>query len=104
MKETENIRTSGIGVDCRPGFVFSDRAVIVELGKIPKEVSNSEEIVVPVDIRHVKSTKTTIPFLRTICLIIPGLPLKGEAGQKAGWVVYVLVAILLSRPFPTVPT
>lgn len=86
----------GLGLIVGLALFFSDRAVIVELGKIPKEVSNSEEIVVPVDIRHVKSTKTTIPFLKDNLFDYSWLtPLKGEAGQKAGWVVYVLVAIFI---------
>lgn len=86
----------GLGLIVGLALFFSDRAVIVELGKIPKDVNDTEQIVVPEDIRHVKSTKTTIPFLKDNLFDYSWLtPLKGEAGQKAGWVVYVLVAIFI---------
>jgi len=52
----------GLGLIVGLALFFSDRAVIVELGKIPKDVNDTEQVVVPEDIRHVKSTKNHHPF------------------------------------------
>ncbi|NLA15598.1 MAG: phospho-N-acetylmuramoyl-pentapeptide-transferase [Bacteroidales bacterium] len=86
----------GLGLIVGLALYMSDRAVIVEMGKLPKETESTEQVVFPEDIRHVKSTKTTIPFLKDNLFDYSWLtPLKGEAGQKAGWVVYILVAIFI---------
>jgi len=52
----------GLGLIVGLALFFSDRAVIVELGKIPKDVNDTEQVVVPEDIRPCKEHQNHHPF------------------------------------------
>lgn len=86
----------GLGLIVGLALYMSDKAVIVEMTQVPPGTEQTEQIEDLGYIRHVKSTKTTIPFLKDNLFDYAWLtPLKGEAGQKAGWLVYILVAIFI---------
>lgn len=86
----------GLGLIVGLALFMSDRAVIVEMSPLSKDAEGTEQVEAPEYIRHVKSTKTTIPFLKDNLFDYAWLtPLTGEAGQKAGWVIYILVAIFI---------
>ncbi|MFA5288332.1 MAG: phospho-N-acetylmuramoyl-pentapeptide-transferase [Bacteroidales bacterium] len=86
----------GLGLIVGIALYVSDKAVIVEMAQLSADDAQTEQVEVPAYIRHVKSTKTTIPFLKDNLFDYSWLtPLGGAAGQKAGWIVYILVAILI---------
>ena len=86
----------GLGLIVGLSLYMSDKAVIVEIAHVPSEIETTEQIEDMRYIRHVKSTKTTIPFLKDNLFDYSWLtPFKGKAGQKAGWLVYILVAIFV---------
>jgi phospho-N-acetylmuramoyl-pentapeptide-transferase len=86
----------GLGLIVGLALYMSDKAVIVEMTQVPPDTGQTEQMEELRYIRHVKSTKTTIPFLKDNLFDYSWLtPLKGEAGQKAGWLIYILVAIFI---------
>ncbi|HOG25415.1 MAG TPA: phospho-N-acetylmuramoyl-pentapeptide-transferase [Bacteroidales bacterium] len=86
----------GLGLIVGISLYLSDKTVIVEMKYVPSDAEQTEQVEATGYVRHVKSTKTTIPFLKDNLFDYAWLtPFKGAAGQKAGWVVYVLVAIFI---------
>jgi len=86
----------GLGLIVGIALYVSDKAVIVEMKNVPSDTDQTEQVETTSYVRHVKSTKTTIPFLKDNLFDYSWLtPFKGAAGQKAGWIVYILVAIFI---------
>ena len=87
----------GLGLIVGLSLYFSDEAVICEIMPGPAEDARTEIVDNrPHYVKHVKSTKTTIPFLKDNLFDYSWLsPVKGETGAKIGWVIYILVAIFI---------
>ncbi|MDD3549614.1 MAG: phospho-N-acetylmuramoyl-pentapeptide-transferase, partial [Bacteroidales bacterium] len=86
----------GLGLIVGLALYISDQAVIVEIAHVPGHVEQTEQAEELQYIRHIKSTKTTIPFLKDNLFDYSWLtPFKGASRQKAGWIVYILVAIFI---------
>jgi phospho-N-acetylmuramoyl-pentapeptide-transferase len=86
----------GLGLIVGLALYISDQAVIVEIAHVPGNVEQTEQADELQYIRHIKSTKTTIPFLKDNLFDYSWLtPFKGASRQKAGWIVYILVAIFI---------
>lgn len=87
----------GLGLIVGLSLYFSDKAVICEIMPGPAEDARTEIVDNrPHYVKHVKSTKTTIPFLKDNLFDYSWLsPVKGETGAKIGWVIYILVAIFI---------
>lgn len=84
----------GLGLIVGLALCLSDQAVVCE--QITNKSQEDTSIENSSYVRHVKSTKTTIPFLKDNLFDYAWLsPLKGAGHQTGGWIIYILVAILV---------
>jgi phospho-N-acetylmuramoyl-pentapeptide-transferase len=92
----------GLGLIVGVSLYLSDQAVV----RVPSsnnvkeahaEVISQEGFTDKVEyFKDEKSTKTTIPFVKDNEFDYAWLsPVKGEAGQKIGWIIYVLIVIFI---------